>query len=76
MNGQADSQTSDSPLLENFIATRDLISANEVAQIFGISAKTIYSWAEKGYLPSVRMGQGRRQVVRFRWLGRPPYFRE
>jgi excisionase family DNA binding protein len=42
--------------------SRRLISIKEAAQRLGLSAITIYRWAESGKLPSVKLG-GRRLIA-------------
>lgn len=44
---------------------RELLTAREVAQLLRIHEKTVYQWSLDGTLPAIRIGQGRRQVVRF-----------
>ncbi len=44
-----------------------LLTAKEVADMIGCSAKTVYSWAETGYteIPAIKIGQGRKSLLRF-----------
>jgi excisionase family DNA binding protein len=43
-----------------------LLTAEEVAEILRIKAKTVLDWAEKGYLPCITLGPGSRKLVRFK----------
>ena len=38
-----------------------LLSVKEVAQIFGVTSKTIWTWTELGKLPYVQIPGGRRR---------------
>jgi excisionase family DNA binding protein len=44
-----------------------LLTAKEVADMIGCSAKTIYSWAETGLteIPVIKIGTGRKSLLRF-----------
>jgi len=42
-----------------------LLTAEQVAEIISCSPKTIYSWAELGYIPSIKLGAGRKALLRF-----------
>jgi excisionase family DNA binding protein len=44
---------------------RRLITADEVAAMICCSAKTVYAWAELGYIPSIKLGAGRKAPLRF-----------
>ena len=46
--------------------TDRLLNAQDVAAILRVKPKTILAWASSGYLPSVLLGPGKRQSVRFR----------
>jgi excisionase family DNA binding protein len=43
-----------------------LIRATEVAPLLDIKVSTVYALAKRGVLPCVRVGDGRRPIVRFR----------
>jgi excisionase family DNA binding protein len=43
-----------------------LLTAKEVAEILRLKENTVLVWAQRGDIPSIRLGKGRRQVVRFR----------
>jgi excisionase family DNA binding protein len=45
--------------------TRKLLTAEQVAKIICCSPKTIYSWAELGHIPSIKIGAGRKALLRF-----------
>ena len=51
-----------------------LINAQEAAQLLGVKPSTVHEWQRFGYLPCVRYGRGKRQLVRFdiaelsRWI--------
>ena len=45
--------------------TGRLLTAEQVAEIICCSAKTVYSWAELGQIPSVKIGVGRKALLRF-----------
>ena len=42
-----------------------LITADEVAAMISCSPKTVYTWAELGYIPSIKLGTGRKALLRF-----------
>jgi excisionase family DNA binding protein len=42
-----------------------LLTAEQVAEIICCSPKTIYAWAELGYIPSIKIGAGRKALLRF-----------
>ena len=37
-----------------------------MADLLKIKPKTVLDWAERGYLPCIRLGPGKRQMIRFR----------
>jgi excisionase family DNA binding protein len=41
-----------------------LVTAQAVADHLGISPKTVYEFAQRGLLPSIRIGE---RIVRFSW---------
>jgi excisionase family DNA binding protein len=43
---------------------RGLATAQDVAGYLGISPKTVYEYAQRGFLPCVRIGD---RIVRFDW---------
>jgi excisionase family DNA binding protein len=45
-----------------------LLTAKEVSEIIGCSAKTIYSWAETRHegFPVYKFGKGRKSLIRFK----------
>jgi len=45
--------------------TGKLLTAEQVAEIICCSPKTIYSWAELGHIPSIKIGMGRKALLRF-----------
>lgn len=45
--------------------TKKLLTADQVAAIICCSAKTVYSWAELGQIPSIKIGTGRKALLRF-----------
>jgi excisionase family DNA binding protein len=45
--------------------TGKLLTAEQVAEIICCSPKTIYSWAELGHIPSIKIGVGRKALLRF-----------
>jgi excisionase family DNA binding protein len=45
--------------------TGRLLTAEQVAEIICCSPKTIYSWAELGHIPSIKIGAGRKALLRF-----------
>jgi excisionase family DNA binding protein len=45
--------------------TGKLLTAEQVAKIICCSPKTIYSWAELGHIPSIKIGIGRKALLRF-----------
>lgn len=42
-----------------------LLTADQVAEILNCSPKTVYSWAELGRIPSIKIGMGRKAILRF-----------
>ena len=46
-------------------AGRRLLTAEQVAEIVSCSPKTVYSWAELGNIPSIKIGAGRKALLRF-----------
>ena len=40
----------------------ELLTAGQAARVLGLKKKTIYTWAENGYLPAYRIGK----ALRFR----------
>lgn len=47
------------------ITTERLLTAEKVAEILCCSPKTVYSWAELGHIPSIKLGAGRKAPLRF-----------
>jgi len=45
--------------------TGRLLTAEQVAEIICCSPKTVYSWAELGHIPSIKIGTGRKALLRF-----------
>lgn len=45
--------------------TGRLLTAEQVSEIICCSAKTVYSWAELGHIPSIKIGAGRKALLRF-----------
>jgi excisionase family DNA binding protein len=45
--------------------TGRLLTAEQVAEIICCSPKTVYSWAELGHIPSIKIGVGRKALLRF-----------
>jgi excisionase family DNA binding protein len=43
--------------------SRNLLTADQVAEMLSVSRKSIYKWAESGAIPSVKLPGGR--AVRF-----------
>ena len=46
-------------------AEKKLLTAEQVAEIVSCSPKTVYSWAELGHIPSIKIGAGRKALLRF-----------
>ena len=46
-------------------STRRLLTAEQVAKIICCSRKTTYRWAELGHIPSIKIGAGRKALLRF-----------
>lgn len=42
-----------------------LWTAQDVARYLNVSDKTVYDWAAIGFLPSVKLGDGKKSPVRF-----------
>jgi excisionase family DNA binding protein len=42
-----------------------LLTAEQVAEIICCSPKTVYSWAELGHIPSIKIGMGWKALLRF-----------
>ena len=45
--------------------TGKLLTAEQVAAIICCSPKTVYSWAQLGQIPSIKIGAGRKALLRF-----------
>lgn len=43
------------------------ISKTEVATRLGMTARTIEHWMQRGIIPYLKIGKGRRATVRFKW---------
>jgi excisionase family DNA binding protein len=52
-------------LMSNEDVERRLLTAEQVAEIICCSPKTIYSWAELGHIPCIKIGKGRKSLLRF-----------
>jgi excisionase family DNA binding protein len=45
--------------------TGKLLTVEQVAEIICCSPKTVYSWAELGHIPCIKIGKGRKSLLRF-----------
>ncbi|MGO9613973.1 MAG: helix-turn-helix domain-containing protein [Dissulfurispiraceae bacterium] len=43
----------------------NLLNAKQVSELLACSAKTVYSWAELGAIPCIKIGVGRKSLLRF-----------
>ena len=43
------------------------ITKTEVATRLGMTARTIEHWMQRGIIPYLKIGKGRRATVRFKW---------
>ncbi len=42
-----------------------LLSADEVAEVLGVRPRTISSWVTKNRIPYIKLGEGRKSLVKF-----------
>jgi excisionase family DNA binding protein len=42
-----------------------LLSADEVAEVLGVKPRTISSWVAKNRIPYIKLGEGRKSLVKF-----------
>jgi excisionase family DNA binding protein len=42
-----------------------LLSADEVAEVLGVKPKTIFSWVAQNRIPYIKLGEGRKSLVKF-----------
>jgi excisionase family DNA binding protein len=52
---------------EKTASSENYISKTEVAVRLGMTARTIEHWMQRGILPYLKIGQGRRATVLFKW---------
>ncbi|MGD2092366.1 MAG: helix-turn-helix domain-containing protein [Candidatus Aminicenantes bacterium] len=42
-----------------------LMSAEEVAEVLGVKPRTIFSWVTQNRIPYIKLGEGRKSLVKF-----------
>jgi excisionase family DNA binding protein len=52
-------------LMSNEGVEKRLLTVEQVAEILCCSPKTVYSWAELGHIPCIKIGKGRKSLLRF-----------
>ena len=62
---QTDNEPPISPQQSQDGAATRLLTAEQVAAILCCSPKTIYAWAELGHIPAIKIGVGRKALLRF-----------
>ena len=52
--------------MEIQITMKELLRAEQIAEILNLQTSTIYEWARMGYIPHIRLGTGKKKpCVRF-----------
>jgi excisionase family DNA binding protein len=52
-------------LMSNENMEKRLLTTEQVAEIICCSPKTVYAWAELGHIPCIKIGKGRKSLLRF-----------
>lgn len=45
---------------------RELVTAAEVARLFGVTPRTVHRWIDRGLIPAIRIGGAARGPLRIR----------
>jgi excisionase family DNA binding protein len=64
---KSDSAEIISPNSNRIPASERYLSKSEVAERFGMTARTIEHWMQRGIIPYLKIGKGRRATVLFKW---------
>jgi excisionase family DNA binding protein len=65
---KTDSAEPTSPNSNQIPAGERYLSKSEVAERFGMTARTIEHWMQRGIIPYLKIGKGRRATVLFKWV--------
>lgn len=57
-------------ITENTKQPKEIMTPDEIAEFFGVTRKTIYTWINKEGMPSFKVGSNRRFIIKdcIEWL--------